>query len=693
MQAAEGPPADSEYPTELPDNFPIGENNVQPLLDVTELQAHLRLLGAIHKLKQTVQAQDPGVAAQNKDQAWVVFANRAVHRFYAWASSTWSQESLELDETTIPPLDVVMVWHTYLLNPRAYYEDSQRMGTTYSINLQTIQNMPLTLISSLIDSQTLEPIPPSKERLTYFETTTSLPFAFPLVTGISDVVSLDCPFCLQKNYQVKWISEEEKGYAQPHFEHTCEPCHEVFKRSDIGIRRFAEEVSRKRTGEKVYLSETLLDPRTGKVDTNEADAFTTRVLTDLSNALKLDMPIARYRIKSEATKLASMLKYDQKALSTYLHTSVRPNYGTRYRGRGLPRILRLVGAYSHDGLASMDLVGAILRQGTFIDKMVHLGWTQPGRFDQARQMAPLVRSIARYHAYLDLMASYRATYHIPLLVPTLDIDLAWHSHQLKGEVYRTDTLAYIGRTPNHDDNVEPRDLTAGYDNTARLWKLRFGVPYSLCGCSPDQGPEPPRPAPPTPPAPPVRSHSIFKIRNIFRKKKKTEPITTPVPVSVSVPVLAPVPPLVNTRPNLVTTEDDEADSSHPSEHNTLFSSDGAYSAYIRATNSGIRVASAKRSASIDPWRGLQAERNEKRQNDGHQEAFTDKNYGTGNYYPYWGVSLGIPFGYYGGYTYQENIGGCGNKCGAEGCGGGACKPDGAASTERAWDAGGCGLCC
>lgn len=115
MQSAEGPPTYTEYPTELPDEFPIGRSNVPPLVNVTELEAHLRLLGAIHKLKADVQAQEEGVAATNKDKAWVVFVNKAVHRFYKWNSSSWSRQSLGLNETLIPPLDIIMVWHSYLL--------------------------------------------------------------------------------------------------------------------------------------------------------------------------------------------------------------------------------------------------------------------------------------------------------------------------------------------------------------------------------------------------------------------------------------------------------------------------------------------------------------------------------------------------------------------------------------------------
>ena len=73
-------------------------------------------------------------------------------------------------------------------------------------------------------------------------------------------------------------------------------------------------------------------------------------------------------------------------------------------------------AYSHAGLASLDLVGAVLRQGAFVDKMVELGWTTPGCFDQSRDLAPLVRSIARYHAFLDLMYENPKEFLVPTLV-------------------------------------------------------------------------------------------------------------------------------------------------------------------------------------------------------------------------------------------------------------------------------------
>ncbi|KAG8807417.1 hypothetical protein FRC17_004469, partial [Serendipita sp. 399] len=85
------PPSYSQYPTELPNQFPIGHYKPPPVVNVTELQAHLRLLGAIHKLKEIVQSQQVGIALKNRDAAWVAFVNKAVYRFFVWTAAMWSR--------------------------------------------------------------------------------------------------------------------------------------------------------------------------------------------------------------------------------------------------------------------------------------------------------------------------------------------------------------------------------------------------------------------------------------------------------------------------------------------------------------------------------------------------------------------------------------------------------------------------
>ncbi|KAH7098281.1 major facilitator superfamily domain-containing protein [Auriculariales sp. MPI-PUGE-AT-0066] len=125
---------------------------------------------------------------------------------------------------------------------------------------------------------------------------------------------------------------------------------------------------------------------------------------------------------------------------------------------------------------SIDLVSAVIRQGSFITKIANLGWTAAGRFEKQADQNLIVKSIARYHAFLDLLAAHPGMF----IVPTLDIDLSWHTHQLKGRVYRSDTKLVTGKMLGHDDTVEAPELSNGLQQTAAAWEARFGVPYSSC---------------------------------------------------------------------------------------------------------------------------------------------------------------------------------------------------------------------
>lgn len=121
----------------MPEHFKIGGKYVIPPVLPSDLFAHLILLGAFHRLREEVRTQK-GKAdiTLQPDEQWAVFLERAVYRFERWAitvmgdgeqaASTPMIKSRDLGPNELPPLDVMMVWHTYLLNPRTYYEDTLR---------------------------------------------------------------------------------------------------------------------------------------------------------------------------------------------------------------------------------------------------------------------------------------------------------------------------------------------------------------------------------------------------------------------------------------------------------------------------------------------------------------------------------------------------------------------------------------
>lgn len=656
----------------LPPTFRVSNEDIPPLVTMTDVEAHLILLSAFAKLKQDVQNACASPATSHlhhqdaapscptdPNRAWVVFVNRAVHRFDRFMSGSWSEDVPVWSETVIPPLDVIMVWHTYLLNPRIYHEDSLRRLTNFARRLAAMGSMPLTLVASTIHPTTFEPNLPSPEREAFFESTSGLAFMYTLATSFDEVLSLDCPCCNTTNNYVRWVTREGEsggggiGFAEPLFRHKCDWCERSFTRSIMGVRRFCDEVTERRAGSKVFFAETLLQPRSGRVDEARGVALTKRILSGIYARYALEPDCKEENVIQEAVDLSTTLKWEASNLSDLIHQGLRPRKTQYQESEPLPRVQRIIAAYSTPGHASLDLVTAVLRQEGFVTKLKEVGWlcSMDGAIEG--RTPALLRAIARYHAFLDLMSSKSQS----LLVPTLDIDLVWHTHQLAATAYRSDTLRLLLRVPNHDDNVESTTLQAAYDTTAAAWRVRYGVPYSVCGCMPD---------PPT----------TGKVKADKGKDKASRSIKTFVPCSLMMAATivsvrrsstsALHAPATSSRDggSLVSLDISEADTSHPSEHN-FYVSTAPVSTRLDRDLVTRDVEARTRSALIkkipsDFWRRIQSERKERRSD--HREAFTTRQGVDGPYYAYWGVSANVPHGFYGATKYKDAIGGCASGC-------------------------------
>ncbi|PVG00357.1 hypothetical protein CPB86DRAFT_782691 [Serendipita vermifera] len=633
----ESPPLYSEVQTpHLPPTFPVGKHDTAPVVTVEDLQAHLRILGAFAHLKQNVYEMN-GSSQTGEDEAWVIYVNRAVHRFNSFMGAEWPNGFPGWREETTPPLDVLMVLHSYMLNPLTFYEDSVRRTTFFSRNLTAIQSYPFHLIASLIDPETLDAYPPSTERLEYFESIANEPFICPLATATSDILSLPCPSCDVKIHKIPWVTGEGTGFAQPSFKFRCSSCAMEFTKPMLGIRRFADEATRKRARRRVYFAETLLDPKTGKANDSLADIAVLRLTRRLNAVFSLGKPCENEKIGPEGRRLAAGLKWSPDALAEYLQVGILPKAKLK-PDEIIPKVSRIVAAYSTHGPASIDLIGAVLRQSSFIAKMDEMRWSKPNQIPHDQEIINLVRAVARYHAFLDLMT--QSAYNF--FVPTLDIDLAWHTHQLTGPTYREDTLRLLGRTPDHDDTVEQTTLQGGYDETAKAWKARFGTPYTVCGCMMDPPPETKVEKGKT---------GIKKVFNLGRNS--SDQGTKDLAVTRYGTDKA--------HPDLVPTQTDEIDSSHPSDHNLhrVPTEDGA----IQVDRVARQMSSKERAtkavdgsfgSGLDEWQKLQAERKQTRTD--HTEAFTGD--GDGRYNAYWGVSANVPFGFWGARKYDNATGGC-----------------------------------
>ncbi|KAG0613348.1 hypothetical protein M758_6G096300 [Ceratodon purpureus] len=123
-----------------------------------------------------------------------------------------------------------------------------------------------------------------------------------------------------------------------------------------------------------------------------------------------------------------------------------------------------------DGLE--ELIAAVARQSSFYYYV-----SQPYMWEDSFLQA----ATERYKCFLHLL--YKSKGKI-FCVPTFDIDLIWHSHQLSPMSYAKDTKALLGSVADHDSYLERgpgSKLGNGFEDTARLWESTFGHSYEKAG--------------------------------------------------------------------------------------------------------------------------------------------------------------------------------------------------------------------
>ncbi|KAI9765545.1 MAG: hypothetical protein M1839_005487 [Geoglossum umbratile] len=147
-------PTPSEQPVIPPEDlFASLSGTVRPSLtesddipNTARCASHLELLEAFAVLKNKVinsnaldrtfgikhERQNDPALPQRRQVKWTKFVKLAVVRFKLWFATTFSRSPLlglpehtggRLDRTRLPPLDVLMVWHAFMLNPQAYEDE------------------------------------------------------------------------------------------------------------------------------------------------------------------------------------------------------------------------------------------------------------------------------------------------------------------------------------------------------------------------------------------------------------------------------------------------------------------------------------------------------------------------------------------------------------------------------------------
>ncbi|GAV72026.1 LOW QUALITY PROTEIN: DUF1399 domain-containing protein, partial [Cephalotus follicularis] len=132
-----------------------------------------------------------------------------------------------------------------------------------------------------------------------------------------------------------------------------------------------------------------------------------------------------------------------------------------------------IGAF---GTTDYDLVWAVQRQSSFFYQV-----SRPYMSDDLF----LEEAVARYKGFLHLVRKNGERSIRHSCVPTYDIDLIWHSHQLHPVSYAKDVEAVTGKMLEHDDTDSDRTkgkkLDMGFSGTKNHWEETFGSRYWKAG--------------------------------------------------------------------------------------------------------------------------------------------------------------------------------------------------------------------
>ncbi|KAI3758416.1 hypothetical protein L6452_05977 [Arctium lappa] len=123
-----------------------------------------------------------------------------------------------------------------------------------------------------------------------------------------------------------------------------------------------------------------------------------------------------------------------------------------------------------------DLVSAVKRQRSFYYQVSRAFMKDDIFLDGA---------LKRYKGFLHLIRRNMEKKSGQLCVPTYDIDLIWHTHQLHPLSYCNDTVSLLGNILDHDDSDSDRakdqKLDVGFTRTTKQWTHMFSSRYWRAG--------------------------------------------------------------------------------------------------------------------------------------------------------------------------------------------------------------------
>ncbi|KAI7861026.1 hypothetical protein BDC45DRAFT_11584 [Circinella umbellata] len=364
---------------------------------------------------------------------------RAERRYIQWREIVQSSFSRSAYKPFVPPLDIAYMWHAHMLSPFRYFEDSIRLdqADVYKINLplkRLYQNATSFLDSSLTTAWEL-----------YYGI--DEPYILTPDTVVVGTTTVECSFC-STSMECSWIEYADWRH-NPKVGIECHICRQSTTVGTASIARLNEDIETR----SFLIAGTLLE-KNGNIRT--AGKF------QIQRTMAHVMGLAEKRLLPERRLLLPTRSMDDTIAFILKMASIK-THGTETQNWHRRAALLLVDALrscyqNNPSPFSLDLIQAVGRQQDFNTKAVFkIDWQAP---------FGIARGIRQYQEFLKMIMTYPSQ----VMVPTLEIDLAWHTHMLHPSTYRLFTFTYTRQYVNHDDNIVPERLSEFVKGTDKAWR-------------------------------------------------------------------------------------------------------------------------------------------------------------------------------------------------------------------------------
>ncbi|CAA7259468.1 unnamed protein product [Cyclocybe aegerita] len=240
---------------QIPSEYTIGHGQTtRPLVKLREIKGHLALLHLLAVLRLRIESLEVSVLHMPSDseRRWAWFVGLAVERFDIWCRSLHIDDSRLQPEIVLPPLDVLMVWHSYMLNPRWYAEDCLRIPAC-----GVLQNFE-PLFEQILKGQVVIPDTPSTEQVDFWVIKTSQPFDYVDSAQLFNQRTIACPHCTMP-IAVYLMTDNGTGYLQQKFTANCiQGCGLLdITKERLAFRKFVQDLAHTPPA---YLPGTFFNP-------------------------------------------------------------------------------------------------------------------------------------------------------------------------------------------------------------------------------------------------------------------------------------------------------------------------------------------------------------------------------------------------------------------------------------------------